>query len=115
MAIDYKNVRFCKYCKQYAGMSETEAEQHMASCKLNPSNFKIGNKYYKGFSHTSCEHYPCHKNVSITHFNCLFCYCPLYHKMNCGGNFTIKEGIKDCSKCTYPHDICNYDEIISKI
>lgn len=37
--------------------------------------------------------------------NCLFCYCPLYHEKDCGGNYTITpKGIKDCSNCTFPHE-----------
>lgn len=36
--------------------------------------------------------------------DCRFCYCPLYSDPNCEGNFTIlKNGIKDCSKCNWPH------------
>lgn len=34
---------------------------------------------------------------------CLFCYCPLYHDPNCGGDYIIVKGIKDCSNCIKPH------------
>lgn len=36
--------------------------------------------------------------------NCLFCYCPLYENVDCGGNYIIlQNGIKDCSTCLKPH------------
>jgi Zn-finger protein len=35
---------------------------------------------------------------------CLFCYCPRYWDLNCGGNYTIlPNGLKDCSYCMIPH------------
>ena len=65
---------------------------------------------YSFFSHTSCEYYPCHKDVAPEDFNCLFCYCPLYALgKECGGNFVLLEnGVKDCSGCTIPHRKENY-------
>ena len=74
------------------------------------------NKEYKFFSHRECEYFPCHKGVNPEEFNCLFCYCPLYALgKECGGNFKITEkGYKDCSDCTIPHRIENYDRIISR-
>ena len=49
-------------------------------------------------------------------FNCLFCYCPLYHLEDCGGNYTFtQKGVKDCSDCTLPHKANNYDYIIRKL
>lgn len=73
-------------------------------------------KEYKFFSHRECEYFPCHKGVNSEEFNCLFCYCPLYALgKECGGNFKITEkGYKDCSDCTIPHRIENYDRIISR-
>lgn len=71
---------------------------------------------YKFFQNTSCEFFPCHRvdKYSIDRFSCLFCYCPLYNKKDCNGNFTIlPNGRKDCSKCLIPH--YNYDYIIRKL
>lgn len=68
---------------------------------------------YKFFQNKSCEYFPC-KNVK--NLNCLFCFCPLYHLEDCGGNFTILEnGLKDCSKCFLPHNKDGYDYIIDKL
>ncbi|MBQ7106507.1 MAG: metal-binding protein [Clostridia bacterium] len=64
------------------------------------------------FENKKCEYYPCHKGVQK--FNCLFCYCPLY-LTDCGGNFTITNGVKDCSNCIVPHKAENYDYIINKL
>ncbi len=74
-------------------------------------------KNYSFFSNRDCEFYPCHKSGNPDNFNCLFCYCPLYHQgEQCGGNFThTKDGIKDCSACTFPHQRENYDKIIRRI
>lgn len=71
---------------------------------------------YKYFENTECEYYPCHKAERI---NCLFCYCPLYNKEECGGEFSYIEGdfgkIKDCSECLFPHKPENYEKIIEKL
>ena len=76
------------------------------------------------FTNTACPYYPCHKTHSAKDtetkqtedFNCLFCYCPLYHQKNCPGNpkFLEKEGrtVKVCTNCTYPHQPENYDKIV---
>ena len=62
----------------------------------------------------ACEYFPCHKTNDPDHFNCLFCYCPLYRMENCGGNPTyLSNGIKDCSNCTVPH--FHYDHVIRKL
>lgn len=63
-------------------------------------------KRYSHFSHKKCEYYPCHKNADPEHFNCLFCYCPLYALGDdCGGHFSYTEkGLKDCSDCLIPHE-----------
>ena len=61
-----------------------------------------------------CEYFPCHKTNDPDHFNCLFCYCPLYRMKDCGGNPTyLPNGIKDCSNCTVPH--FRYDHILAKL
>lgn len=88
------------------------------------SYFKINYGSYKYFQNNECEAFPCHTTlplnchniVSKESFNCLFCYCPLYPYMDCGGKFkTLPNKIKDCSDCLIPHDKNNYDLIISKI
>lgn len=72
---------------------------------------------YKFFQNTSCEYFPCHDTNDKEGFNCLFCYCPLYHLgEKCGGNFQyLSSGIKDCSECTFPHDADNYEKIINAV
>ncbi len=48
--------------------------------------------------------------------NCLFCYCPLYHKKHCLGNYHYIEvngkKIKSYMECIVPHKPENYDRII---
>lgn len=71
---------------------------------------------YQFFQDCECEYFPCHtiSEIERTGFNCRFCFCPLYHLEDCGGNFIRTEmGIKDCSDCTKPH--FNYDSIISRL
>ena len=49
-------------------------------------------------------------------FNCLFCYCPLYHLGDCSGNYSFTDkGVKDCSDCTLPHKASNYQYIMDKL
>lgn len=68
------------------------------------------------FRNHECEWFPCHKVNDDSNFNCLFCFCPLYNKEDCGGNFSyIANGIKDCSNCLIPHKAENYEYIISKM
>lgn len=56
------------------------------------------------FCNRDCEYFPCHDTAAPERFNCKFCYCPLYHSMECGGNFRILgNGVKDCSRCMIPH------------
>jgi Zn-finger protein len=77
--------------------------------KLETSNYKFN-------QHRTCEFFPCHKGVEEEKFNCLFCYCPLYMLENeCGGNYKITNGVKDCSACTKPHNENSYDFIMSKM
>ncbi len=67
----------------------------------------------KFFSNRECKYFPCHKGVDPEDFNCMFCYCPLYHlKEKCGGDFLMKDGVKSCINCTRPHIAENHDEII---
>ncbi len=65
-----------------------------------------GKMSYKYFRNDMCEFFPCHDGVTNDSFNCLFCYCPLYHlATGCGGNFNYLEtGIKDCSACSIVHN-----------
>ena len=66
------------------------------------------------FRNINCEFFPCHKNADADNFNCLFCFCPLYHMKDCGGSPEyLPNGIKDCSKCTLPHS--NYQAIIDRL
>lgn len=73
--------------------------------------------HYKCFSHRECEFYPCHKGADPDHFNCLFCYCPLYLLgTECGGAYRILDnGVKDCSACLFPHQPENYDAVVQKL
>lgn len=71
---------------------------------------------YCFFRNEECEYFPCHKVEHSDNFNCLFCYCPLYLKVECGGNYTYTaSGIKDCSQCMIPHIPENYNYILSKL
>lgn len=64
----------------------------------------------------TCPWFPCHKDVPEDTFNCLFCYCPLYSYQNCGGQYTmLKNGWKDCSACTFPHENANADDLVSRL
>ena len=68
------------------------------------------------FCNRDCEYFPCHEGADPENFNCLFCYCPLYVLgKECGGGFQYtKDGIKDCSRCTFPHKSENYDKITAR-
>ena len=69
---------------------------------------------YAFMQNRACAYFPCHETNDPEHFNCLFCYCPLYRFDNCGGNPQyLSNGIKDCSNCTVPH--FHYDYIIRKL
>lgn len=68
------------------------------------------------FCNTDCEYYPCHPIENGDAFNCLFCFCPLYEKDDCGGDFVILEnGVKDCSACLLPHRPENYRYMMEKL
>lgn len=70
---------------------------------------------YRFFRNIDCRYLPCHKYDNIEEFNCLFCYCPLYFLKDCGGNYRIKDGVKDCSLCILPHKPKAYEYINKKI
>jgi Zn-finger protein len=55
---------------------------------------------YKYFINYGCSFFPCHNLSDLK--SCLFCSCPLY-LIDCGGDFVIRNGIKDCSRCIIPH------------
>ncbi len=67
---------------------------------------------YKYFVHHDCSFYPCHDLADWK--SCLFCWCPLY-LLDCGGNFAIKNGTKDCSACAIPHTEEGYDFIVQSV
>ncbi|MCI7095084.1 MAG: cysteine-rich small domain-containing protein [Clostridiales bacterium] len=71
---------------------------------------------YKYFQNTACEFFPCHEKT-FDGFNCLFCYCPLYRFEKCLGNPKYIEygdkKIKDCSNCTFPHRVENYEKMMA--
>ena len=70
--------------------------------------------HYDFFQNRECEYFPCHKTSTTDNFNCLFCFCPLYGREDCGGQYKIiGKGIKDCSDCLLPHE--NYGYIIQKL
>ena len=74
-------------------------------------------EHYKFNPNRECEYFPCHQGADAEHFNCLFCFCPLYALGDrCGGNFKyLENGIKDCSNCLIPHHPENYDKIMEKM
>jgi len=70
--------------------------------------------------HSECKYYPCHSVGDISEFSCLFCFCPLYHKIECSGTFDLilKDGggyIKDCKDCSFPHKRSNYQEVLDRL
>lgn len=75
---------------------------------------------YRYFENRECEFYPCHDTDEI---NCLFCFCPLYPKEDCGGEPKYiekeKDGrkvkIRDCSDCVFPHKKENYAKVICRL
>jgi Zn-finger protein len=69
---------------------------------------------HKFFANRDCKYYPCHKGLD--ELNCLFCFCPLYHKSDCGGDYTLSaSGKKNCSRCIKPHIPENYDLIVREL
>lgn len=66
------------------------------------------------FENRECPYYPCHEGAE--HMNCLFCFCPLYHREDCPGNPKYVEYggkmEKICTNCTFPHQPDNYDKVM---
>ena len=62
------------------------------------------------FCNRECRFFPCHGwHGRPEDFNCMGCYCPLYSRQDCGGDFAFvktKSGalVKDCSACLRPHE-----------
>ncbi|MCL2202623.1 MAG: cysteine-rich small domain-containing protein [Defluviitaleaceae bacterium] len=75
---------------------------------------------YRFFSNKACIHFPCHAAPEEAEFNCLFCYCPLYHLGDeCGGIFKwVKHEdtkLKLCMDCHLPHTPEYYDVIMQRL
>ena len=72
-------------------------------------------RHFSFFQNRECEYFPCHKGVPEADFNCLFCFCPLYALgKKCGGACDYTEhGIKDCSRCAFPHIRGNYEAVLA--
>lgn len=72
---------------------------------------------HRFFENKDCKYFPCHEGLG--EFNCMFCYCPLYHKEHCSGkpNYIEKNGkqIKVCKECVFPHCAENYDAMIQML
>ncbi len=73
-------------------------------------------KHYAFYCNRECECFPCHETSDPENFNCLFCWCPLYALgEKCGGNFRYTEsGVKDCSRCRFPHIRANYGLVMDR-
>lgn len=67
------------------------------------------------FTNRNCPYFPCHEGVDPNLFNCLFCFCPLYALgPRCGGQLTYTDaGVKDCSRCTLPHEGSNGNALVN--
>jgi Zn-finger protein len=70
---------------------------------------------YRFFRNEGCQYFPCHQGVAAEEFNCLLCFCPLYFLPDCGGDFILRQGIKDCTSCIRPHRPGGYDEILARL
>lgn len=70
---------------------------------------------HKYFRNTDCRYFPCHKGADPEHFNCLFCFCPLYFLQDCGGNPTWRGKVKDCTHCTVPHSPGGYEHVLARL
>jgi len=70
---------------------------------------------FRFFQNRACQYYPCHPGADPDTFNCLFCFCPLYFVPDCGGDFRMMKGVKDCTPCLRPHRPEGYDEIVDRL
>lgn len=86
----------------------------MTNYKKQITNWK--GKTFSYFSNRACEYFPCHDVTDKGNFNCLFCFCPLYNLVDCGGDYSyLHNEPKDCSNCTLPHDKNNYGYIVEQL
>lgn len=67
------------------------------------------------FRNSDCEYFPCHKVEDDSDFNCLFCFCPLYHFEDCGGKYEMRGKLKLCMNCKLPHKPRAYDYIMKRL
>ena len=75
------------------------------------------NRSFSFIQNKDCEYFPCHATADPASFNCLFCFCPLYHLgAACPGEpgFTDR-GVKDCSACLLPHERDSYGPITEQL
>lgn len=70
---------------------------------------------HRFFRNTACRYFPCHPGADPETFNCLFCFCPLYFLDACGGDHTLRQGVKDCTPCLRPHRPEGYDAILERL
>lgn len=85
---------------------------------------------FKYFANRDCQYFPCHpprkgpplndppsedRPAPPDFFNCLFCYCPLYHFPDCGGNYAMRHALKDCSACALPHSEDGWEHIQARL
>lgn len=91
-------------------------EGNMAEGTCKRHGKRPDKRKFSFFQHVNCEFFPCHKVDEPEHFNCLFCYCPLYTLGSaCGGNYIwLPDGTKDCGGCLIPHSRGSFDYIVSK-
>lgn len=68
------------------------------------------------YQNRECRYFPCHETDDTDNFNCFFCFCPLFHKNDCGGNPLILEnGVKSCENCMRPHKADSWEDIIKNL
>jgi len=70
---------------------------------------------HRFFRNFECRYFPCHEVSDDHSFNCLFCFCPLYRLEECGGRYELLNGVKNCTRCKFPHRPEGYDYIIKKL
>lgn len=67
------------------------------------------------FQNRECRYFPCHRDADQASFNCLFCFCPLYFLDDCGGDFAMLSGVKDCTRCVKPHEPGGYERTLARL
>ncbi len=67
------------------------------------------------FVNHRCPFYPCHPLDAGDWHSCIFCYCPLY-LLHCEGSYVLlPSGMKDCSRCTLPHEAGGWEVVLGEI